>query len=175
MISARTKVLLYSLAIASLFHVVIGESLLSSLSMTLCGIVQGVQTFVGILALALFMIGGVMFAIAHFIPTSVDFRKSMQGWSSAMIVAGIVGIIVVIIAQPLVLLFAGFAVPLGAPAIGFAGCSASAAASVTCASMATPAGGHVCVAAAAACPATYTSYAGTTTDCTGATTHCCYK
>jgi hypothetical protein len=45
----------------------------------------------------------------HFIPTSVDFRKSMQGWSSALIIGGLVGLIVVILAVPIVNMIGGFA------------------------------------------------------------------
>lgn len=68
----------------------------------LCGIIRGVKTIVGILAIALFLIGGIMYAIAHFLPSSVDMRKSMMSWSTAMITGGIIGLIIVIIASPLV-------------------------------------------------------------------------
>ena len=130
MISSRAKLLLCLLAIASLLPTVLGESLLSSLSLALCGIVRGIQVFVGILALALFMIGGTMYAVAHFIPTSVDFRKSLQGWSSAMVIGGVIGLVVVIIAPALVNLFAGFSTAVGGSAIT-AGCSGGAASSST--------------------------------------------
>ncbi len=104
----KLRILLYALTAMSIVSTVYGESLLSSLSITLCGIVAGVRTFVGIVAIALFLIGGIMYAIAHFIPTSVDFRKALLGWSTAMIVAAVIGVIVVILAQPLINLFAGF-------------------------------------------------------------------
>lgn len=119
---SKLKVLLYLLTISSIVSTVFGESLLSSLSMTLCGIIDGIRTFVGILAIALFLIGGVLYAVAHFIPTSVDFRKSLTGWSTAMIVGGIIGLIVVIIAQPLVTTFAGFSTSVGASSIPIPSC-----------------------------------------------------
>lgn len=109
----RMKVMLYLLTATSVFSTAFGQSLLSSLSVTLCGIVAGIQLFIGILAIALFLIGGVLYAVAHFIPTSVDFRKSMQTWATAMIIGGIIGLIVVIIAQPLVTLIGGFSSAAG--------------------------------------------------------------
>ena len=118
----KLKVLLYLLAASSVMSTVFGDSILSSISLTLCGIIQGIRTFVGILAIALFLIGGVLYAVAHFIPTSVDFRKSLQGWSTAMIIGGIIGLIVVIIAQPLVTLFAGFSSAGGGSSIPIPNC-----------------------------------------------------
>ncbi len=104
----KLRLLLYVLTATSVISTVFGESLLSSLSVTLCGFIQGIRNVIGILAMALFLIGGVLYSVAHFIPTSVEFRKSLQGWSTAMIIGGIIGLIVVIIAAPLVTLFAGF-------------------------------------------------------------------
>ncbi len=101
----KLQVLLYTITLASIVSVVLGDSLLSSLSATLCGFVTTIRTIIGVLALALFLIGGVLYAIAHFLPTSLDYRKNLMGWSTAMIVGGIIGLVVVIIAQPLVTLF----------------------------------------------------------------------
>jgi len=104
----KLRVLLYVLTASSILSTVLGQALVSSLSVTICGIVHGIQTFVGLLAIGLFLVGGVLYAIAHFIPTSVEFRKSMQGWSTAMIIGGIIGLLVVILAYPLVNLLASF-------------------------------------------------------------------
>jgi hypothetical protein len=119
---SKLRVLMYLLAVSSIVSTVYGESLLSSLSLALCGIIGGIRTFVGILAIALFLIGGVLYAVAHFIPTSVDFRKSLQGWSTAMIVGGIIGLVVVIIAEPLVTTFAGFSTAAGGSSIPIPAC-----------------------------------------------------
>lgn len=90
----------------------------SLLSSELCGIVSSIQTIVGVLALALFLIGGLMYAIAHFLPPSVEYRKSLMGWATAMITGGVIGLIVVIIAPMLVGMFAGAASTVGGGAIG---------------------------------------------------------
>ena len=89
------------------------NSAVSVLSVTLCGFVTGVRNIVGALAIALFLIGGVMYAIAHFLPTSLEYRKSLIGWSQAMIVGGIIGLVVVLLAQPLVSLFTNIGTGVG--------------------------------------------------------------
>ena len=113
----KLRALLYVLTATSILSTVFGDSLLSSLSVTLCGVVTGIRTFIGILAIALFLVGGVLYAVAHFIPTSVEFRKSMQGWSTAMIIGGIIGLIVVVLALPLVQLFESFGSAAGGAVI----------------------------------------------------------
>ena len=91
--------------------------LTSLLTSELCGIVYSIQSVVGVLALALFLIGGVMYAIAHFLPPSVDYRKNLIGWATAMITGGVIGLIVVIIAPMLVNMFAGASASVGGAAI----------------------------------------------------------
>ncbi|MEM0094927.1 MAG: hypothetical protein QXX74_03325 [Candidatus Micrarchaeaceae archaeon] len=68
------------------------------LSSQLCGIVNGVRTIIGIIALVMFLIGGVLYAIAHFLPSAGQIKGSLQGWAMGMIIGGIVGLILVIIA-----------------------------------------------------------------------------
>ena len=74
----------------------------SSGSFSLCGIVDTVRSIVGIIALTLFLLGGVMYATSHFLPTNMEFKKSLSAWAVAMIAGGIIGLVVVLIAQPLV-------------------------------------------------------------------------
>ncbi len=109
----KLQILLWGITALSITSVVFGDSLLSSLSVTLCGFVTGIRTVIGALALALFLIGGVLYAIAHFLPTSLDYRKNLIGWSTAMIVGGIIGLIVVILAQPLISTFTGIGTSVG--------------------------------------------------------------
>lgn len=95
----------------------------AAISSTLCGFITGVQTIIGVLALALFLIGGVLYAIAHFLPTSLDYRKNLIGWSTAMIVGGIIGLIVVIIAYPLVTTFTHLGTAINGTAVSNISCS----------------------------------------------------
>lgn len=73
----------------------------------------GIRDIVGAVAMALFLTGGVLYAISHFLPTSLDYRKSLIGWATAMIIGGLIGLIVVIMAQPIVLLFTNIGTSLG--------------------------------------------------------------
>lgn len=97
----KAGILLSVLMLASLmlsFAAQATTPLTTALTAQLCGIVDNIRAVVGILALALFLIGGVLYAIAHFLPTSLDYRKSLVGWSTAMITGGIIGLIVVLLA-----------------------------------------------------------------------------
>jgi hypothetical protein len=80
---------------------------------TFCGFVKGIQTIIGIIAISLFLIGGVMYSIAHFLPTSLDYRKNLMGWAMAMIVGAMIGLVIVILAQPLVAMIGGFSTAAG--------------------------------------------------------------
>jgi hypothetical protein len=66
-----------------------------------------VRSIVGILALALFMLGGVLYATSHFLPTNMEFKKSLSAWATAMIIGGVIGLVIVLIAQPLVTMIIG--------------------------------------------------------------------
>ena len=117
------RLVLALLAVSSLLVFVSAQGTLTTLlSSELCGIVNSIRAVVGVLALALFLIGGVMYAIAHFLPPSVDFRKSLTGWSTAMITGGIIGLIVVIIAPSVVQMFTNAASTLGSGSISLYSC-----------------------------------------------------
>ena len=96
---SKMQALFSALTIASIMTLAMAASdITAALSSQLCGIVSGIRSIVGILALALFLMGGVMYAVAHFLPTSLDYRKSLIGWSTAMIIGGIIGLVVVLLA-----------------------------------------------------------------------------
>ena len=96
------------------------SSLQSSVLSLLCGIVDFVKAIVGVLAVVLFILGGVLYAVGHFLPATGNLRSSIQGWAMGMLFAGVVAVIIFIIAQPLVSMITG----LGAAA-GSAGVSIS--------------------------------------------------
>jgi len=79
---------------------------ISSLSSAFCALVSTVRSIIALFAVVLFLIGGVLYAIAHFLPGQL--KGSLQGWALGMILGGIVGVILVIIAQPIVNTVAGF-------------------------------------------------------------------
>ena len=110
---SKINMLFYAMTAVGLISVFGAQSTVSTLSFTLCGFVTGVRNIVGALAIALFLIGGVLYSIAHFLPTSLEYRKSLIGWAQAMIVGGIIGLVVVLLAQPLVTLFTNIGVGVG--------------------------------------------------------------
>lgn len=69
---------------------------------SICSIVQVVRSFVAYIALLLFIVGAVLYALAHLLPAAGNMRGNLQGWSIGMIIGGIVGIILVLIAPGLI-------------------------------------------------------------------------
>ena len=72
---------------------------------TVCGVISFVKAIVGILAIALFLLGGVLYAVGHFLPATGNLRGSMQNWPMGMLFAGIIAVILFIVAAPLVTMF----------------------------------------------------------------------
>jgi hypothetical protein len=79
------------------------------ISSSLCGIITNVQAVVGVIALALFVLGGACYGIAHMLPAAGNIKGSMQGWALGMVIGGIVGLIIVIIAPGIINLIASSA------------------------------------------------------------------
>ena len=80
----------------------------------ICGIVNTIRTVVGVLAIALFIAGGAIYAVAHLLPAPGNVRAGAQGWSMAMIVGGVIGLVLVIIAPFIVNMVVGFSGTAGA-------------------------------------------------------------
>jgi len=94
--------LLVSLILVSQISSLAFAQAASLLSSVFQSIVTIVQTIIGVFAIALFMIGGILYAAAHFMPAAGQIRANMQGWAMGMILGAIVGLILVIIAPYLV-------------------------------------------------------------------------
>lgn len=117
--STRLGIIFYFLMSIAVVTSVLAQSsnATGTLTSALCGIIKAVRTVVGVLAICLFLVGGILYAVAHFLPTSVDLRKSMMSWSTAMITGGIIGLIIVIIAAPLVSLVINFGTQVGSTSL----------------------------------------------------------
>jgi len=81
---------------------------ITAVSSAFCALVGTVRSIIALFAVIMFLIGGVLYAIAHFLPTTGQLKGSMQAWAIGIILGGIVGVILVIIAQPIVNMVAGF-------------------------------------------------------------------
>ena len=86
----------------------------SGVTSQICGIVNTIRTVVGVLAIALFIAGGAIYAVAHLLPAAGNVRAGAQGWSMAMIVGGVIGLVLVIIAPFIVNMVVGFSGTAGA-------------------------------------------------------------
>jgi hypothetical protein len=78
----------------------------ASITSDLCNIVNNIRSVVGIVSLALFVLGGAFYAVAHMLPAAGNLKGNLQGWSLGMIVGGIVGLIIVIVAPYIISLIA---------------------------------------------------------------------
>ncbi|HUB92618.1 MAG TPA: hypothetical protein VL945_01520 [Candidatus Saccharimonadales bacterium] len=74
----------------------------SSLSSTLCGILNGISLIIGVLAIFMFVLGGVLYAFAHFLPAAGNLKGSMQGWGMGVLMGGIIMIILYVLAPYIV-------------------------------------------------------------------------
>ncbi len=101
-------ILAASTALGIVTNVYAASNTINMLSSSFCGIVNLVKSVISLVALLMFIAGGVLYAIGHFLPAAGQIKGSMQGWAMGMIIGGIVGIILVILAQPIVSMVAGF-------------------------------------------------------------------
>jgi len=70
----------------------------SGLSSVLCGIISAVATVIGVLAILMFVIGGILYAFAHFLPAAGNLKGSMQGWGMGVLMGGIIMVILYVLA-----------------------------------------------------------------------------
>ena len=71
-----------------------------TITQQLCSIYNSIHGAVFILALALITLGGLLYAIAHVMPPNQ--RGSIQGYAFGMIMGGLVGVIIVLLAPFLI-------------------------------------------------------------------------
>ncbi len=106
----RFRILIYAFIALDMFAVlayaqVNGTQLLSQ---EFCAIVNDIRDVVGVFALAMFLIGGILYAAGHFMPAAGNIRSTTQGWAMGMIIGGIIGLILVIIAPTILQIITSF-------------------------------------------------------------------
>jgi len=74
------------------------------ISEQLCAVVQGIKGIAVVLAVAMFVIGGILYAVGNLLTGAM--KQSAHGWAQGLIIGGIVALVLVLIAQPLVNIFA---------------------------------------------------------------------
>ncbi len=81
------------------FQLVAGQATASSsITSALCSIVNVVKSIIGILALVMFILGGALYGVAHFLPAAGNLRSGLQGWGMGMIMAGFIAFVIYLIA-----------------------------------------------------------------------------
>jgi len=84
-----------------------GTATTGDVSSTLCNVVGTIKAIAAVLAVAMFVIGGILYAIGNILTGQV--KQSAHGWAQGLIIGGVVAIILIGIAQPLVNLVASAA------------------------------------------------------------------
>jgi hypothetical protein len=69
-------------------------------SSALCYVVGLIKSVAVVLAIAMFVIGGILYAIGNLLTGQM--KQSAHGWAQGLIIGGIVAIILIVIAQPIV-------------------------------------------------------------------------
>lgn len=103
---SRLKSIVYMAMVAGLFATVAlpltyaqtGGTGAASITTALCGIIQGIALVIGVLAVFMFILGGVLYAFAHFLPAAGNLKGSMQGWGIGMLMGGIIMLILYVLA-----------------------------------------------------------------------------
>ncbi len=95
----------------------------------LCGIIAAIATVIGVLAIFMFVLGGILYAFAHFLPAAGNLKGSMQGWGMGVLMGGIIMIILYVLAPFIVGTILGFST-IGStnaslPSVGGASCSSN--------------------------------------------------
>ncbi|MGC9129598.1 MAG: hypothetical protein ACP5GB_01815 [Candidatus Micrarchaeia archaeon] len=100
--------LFFATALISIVNGATSSNSITAVSSAFCALVNTVRSIIALFAVVMFLIGGVLYAIGHFLPNAGQLKGSVQGWAIGMILGGIVGVVLVIIAQPIVNMVAKF-------------------------------------------------------------------
>ncbi len=74
----------------------------NAIIVSLCGIINTISTIIAFFSLAMFIVGGTLYALAHFLPATGNLRAGLQGWGMGMIIGGIIALVLYIVAPHIV-------------------------------------------------------------------------
>jgi hypothetical protein len=98
----KSEVIKSIILLASLLSVTFAQS--EKVSSVLCGIVMLIKSVSVVLAIAMFVIGGILYAVGNLLTGQM--KQSAHGWAQGLIIGGIIALILIILAQPVVNLIA---------------------------------------------------------------------
>jgi drug/metabolite transporter (DMT)-like permease len=76
----------------------------TAVSQTLCKIIGTIKAIATVLGVAMFVVGGILYAIGNILTGGM--KQTAHAWAQGLIIGGVVAIVLVIIAEPLVNLIA---------------------------------------------------------------------
>ena len=74
------------------------QSTSGTVNTILCQIISTISTILAMLALAMFILGAVLYAGGHFLPAAGNLKGGLQGWGMGMLIGGVVAIILYLLA-----------------------------------------------------------------------------
>jgi hypothetical protein len=80
----------------------------SQLTTQFCSLINGVRAVIGVLALLMFLVGAILYAGGHFLPTAGQVKGSAQGWAMGMIIGSLIGVVLFILAPYIISFIVGF-------------------------------------------------------------------
>ncbi len=70
----------------------------TSIANQICGVIAIISQVIGVLAIFMFVLGGTLYAFAHFMPASGNIKGSMQGWGMGILMGSIIMLILYLLA-----------------------------------------------------------------------------
>ncbi len=90
---------------------------------SLCGIINTIASVIGILAIFMFVLGGILYGAAHLLPAAGNLKGSTQGWGVGMLVGGVIAIVLYLLSSFIIYRLASFSAGGPLPAISQVSCT----------------------------------------------------
>ena len=77
-----------------------GNQQIEQVKSTLCGVVGAIKIISVVLAVTMFVVGGILYAVGNMLTGGM--KQSAHGWAQGLIIGGVIALVLIIIAEPLV-------------------------------------------------------------------------
>jgi hypothetical protein len=95
----------------------------TTIQSTLCGIISTISSVIFIIAIFMFVLGSILYGVAHMFPAAGNLKGSTQGWGIGMIIGGIIAIVLYLLSSFIITHLAALSNNGVIPAISQQGCS----------------------------------------------------
>lgn len=124
-VSVLTATLMLYLAVMPLAYAQTSANASTSIQSTLCGIISTISSVIFIIAIFMFVLGAILYGVAHMFPAAGNLKGSTQGWGIGMIVGGIIAIILYLLSSFIITHLAALSSNGVIPSISQKGCTGS--------------------------------------------------